>query len=79
MNTVKPLTPVLLAVFMLSLGCMKKPEVEGYRVLSYDAATHDRRASLHGCESSLLDSTGAPCDKRFNPPKEVTHVLLPGL
>src|ERR1700693_2741298 len=31
---------VLLAVLGLFLGCTKKPEPEGYRVLSYDAATH---------------------------------------
>jgi hypothetical protein len=40
MNTAKTLTPMLLAFVMVSLGCTKKPEVEGYRVVSYDAATH---------------------------------------
>jgi hypothetical protein len=39
MNTAKILTPVLLA-FSWFLGCTKKPEAEGYRVLSYDAPTH---------------------------------------
>ena len=38
MNTAK--TPVLVALLTLSLGCTKKPEPEGYRVVSYDAATH---------------------------------------
>ncbi len=28
----------LLAVLLLSLGCMKKPEPDGYRVVGYDAA-----------------------------------------
>ena len=40
MNTAKILTPVLLAICMVFLGCTKKPEAEGYRVISYDAATH---------------------------------------
>jgi hypothetical protein len=31
---------MLLAVFMLPPGCTKKPQPEGYRVLSYDAPTH---------------------------------------
>jgi hypothetical protein len=30
----------LLAILTSLLGCAKKPEPEGYRVLSYDAATH---------------------------------------
>jgi hypothetical protein len=31
---------ISLALVALSLGCMKKPEPEGYRVVGYDAATH---------------------------------------
>jgi hypothetical protein len=40
MNAAKTLTPFLLAFFMVFLGCTKKPEPEGYRVVNYDAATH---------------------------------------
>ena len=42
MNSVKNLTaPTLSVLLILSLGCTgKKPEPEGYRVMSYDAATH---------------------------------------
>jgi len=36
----KLLIPLLLALFIGSLGCTKKPEAEGYRIISYDAATH---------------------------------------
>lgn len=39
-NTVKILKPVLLTLLMVSIGCTKKPEVEGYRVVSYDATSH---------------------------------------
>ena len=40
MNTAKTLRFALLTLLTLSPGCTKKPEAEGYRVLSYDAATH---------------------------------------
>ncbi|MGH9397866.1 MAG: hypothetical protein ACRD18_13580 [Terriglobia bacterium] len=40
MNIPRILTPSLLGVFMLSFGCTKKPQPEGYRVLRYDAPTH---------------------------------------
>ena len=41
MNTAKKsLMPAFLALVTMSLGCTKKSEPEGYRVLSYDAATH---------------------------------------
>jgi hypothetical protein len=36
----KTFAAILLAVLMVSLGCTKKPEAEGYRVVSHDAATH---------------------------------------
>jgi hypothetical protein len=39
-HTAKALTPPLLAFFMVSLACTRKPEPEGYRVVSYDASTH---------------------------------------
>ena len=39
-NNAKALTIVLLASFVVFLGCTKKPEAEGYRIISYDAATH---------------------------------------
>jgi hypothetical protein len=34
------LTVVLLVLLVLSLGCTKKPSPDGYRVLSYEATTH---------------------------------------
>ena len=40
MNTAKKLRFALLTLLALSPGCTKKPEAEGYRVLSYDAGTH---------------------------------------
>jgi len=40
MNIAKKLTPTLLALLMLTLGCSKKREPEGYRVVAYDAPTH---------------------------------------
>ncbi len=40
MNTANKLTPTLLVLFMVLLGCTKKPEPEGYRVVAYDASTH---------------------------------------
>ena len=33
-------TFVIIALLALSAGCTKKPEPEGYRVVSYDAVTH---------------------------------------
>lgn len=40
MNTSRTLTATLLALLMLPLACTKKQEPAGYRVVSYDAATH---------------------------------------
>lgn len=39
-NAAKTLAAVLLTLLMLSVACSKKPEAEGYRVVSYTAATH---------------------------------------
>ena len=40
-NTSKNLFSLLLALFVIGIGCTsKKPEPEGYRVMSYDATTH---------------------------------------
>jgi hypothetical protein len=40
MITAKVLGLALLAVCIIPLGCAKKHEPEGYRVVGYDAATH---------------------------------------
>jgi hypothetical protein len=40
MKTLKKLTPTMLALLMLPLGCTRKPEPEGYRVVAYEAPTH---------------------------------------
>ena len=40
MKTPKTFALVFLALAILSAGCTRKKEPEGYRVVSYDAATH---------------------------------------
>ena len=39
-NTAKTRVAILLALLTIVLGCKKKPVEEGYRVVGYDAATH---------------------------------------
>jgi hypothetical protein len=40
MSTAKKLTSTLLALLMLPVGCTKRTEPEGYRIIAYDARSH---------------------------------------